>query len=76
MRERENNDIVGEKNNSLLLGLQQGLVFLPLRQFNQIKILLMEKTLVISNKWNGIEMNEVKYNKITIPLFKYFYYRM
>jgi hypothetical protein len=51
--------------------LQQGLVFLPLRQFNQIKILLMEKTLVISNKWNGIEMNEVKYNKITIPLFKY-----
>jgi hypothetical protein len=70
-RERESNDIVGEKNNSLLLGLQQGLVFLPLRQFNQIKILLMEKTLVISNKWNGIEMNEVKYNKITIPLFKY-----
>jgi hypothetical protein len=50
MRERENNDIVGEKNNSLLLGLQQGLVFLPLRQFNQIKMLLMEKALVISNK--------------------------
>jgi hypothetical protein len=49
-RERENNDIVGEKNNSLLLGLQQGLVFLPLRQFNQIKMLLMEKALVISNK--------------------------